>query len=270
MTTPHTIAIFGLGEAGSLFATDLSKLGIQVNAYDPADVGTPADIRRHAKPGDAVAGAEVVLALTGGADAATALSQAIDDIPKSALYADLSTNSAGTKKDLAATAEAHDLPFVDIAMMTTVPGNGLRTPALASGAGASRYVEIFGELGVPVEHVSDTPGDAATRKLLRSVMVKGLAALVIEAMRAGDKAGCRDWLWQNIAAAIRDADEAFVARLVNGTEKHAIRRLHEMEACASLLEELGVDPVLTRATAESLRRLPSEGIPNVPSDHDLS
>jgi 3-hydroxyisobutyrate dehydrogenase-like beta-hydroxyacid dehydrogenase len=264
MTTLHTIAIFGLGEAGSLFAADLSKLGIEVNAYDPADVETPANIQRHAKPSDAVAGAEVVLALTGGADAGTALSQAIDDIPKSALYADLSTDSAGTKKDLATTAEAHELQFVDIAMMTTVPGHGLRTPSLASGDGASRYVKIFGDLGVPVERVSDIPGDAATRKLLRSVMVKGLAALVIEAMRAGDKAGCREWLWEEMAQAISDADEAFVARLVNGTEKHAVRRLHEMEASAALLKELGVDPVMTRATVENLRRVPVEGVPDIP------
>lgn len=257
----QSIAIFGLGEAGSLFAADLAKLGLRVKAYDPADVGTPPGIQRHKAPADAVAGAEIVLALTGGADAQTALTQALDDIPKTALYADLSTNSAGAKKSLAHIAESAQLQFVDIALMTTVPGNGLYTPALAAGEGAQRYVEIFGGIGAPVERVSDAPGDAAIRKLLRSVVVKGLAALVIEAMRAGDKAGCGDWLWDNLAKQITDADEAFVARLVRGTGKHAIRRLHEMEACVTLLEELGVDPLLTRATAENLRRVPAEGLP---------
>lgn len=261
-----TVAIFGLGEAGSLFAADLVKLGIRVNAYDPADVRTPTGIQRHDRPDLAVAGAEVVLAMTGGADAESAAKQALRDIPKSALYADLSTNSAGTKKLLAEIAAAADLPFADIALMTTVPGHGLRTPALASGDGASRFVEIFAGLGVPVEHVSDVAGDAAIRKLLRSVVVKGLAALVIEAMRAGEKAGCREWLWDNLAKAIGGADEAFVARLVNGTEKHATRRLHEMEACAALLGDLGVDPVMTGATAENLRRVPDDGVPEVPGE----
>lgn len=259
----RTVTIFGLGEAGSLFAVDLVNLGIHVDAYDPADVDTPPGVQRHDKPYDAVAEAEVVLALTGGADAETAIKQALDDIPKSALYADLSTNSAGAKKSLATTAKSAGLEFVDIAMMTTVPGHGLRTPSLASGDGASRYVEIFRDLDVPVERVSDVPGDAAIRKLLRSVVVKGLAALVIEAMRAGEKAGCGEWLWENLAKAITKADEDFVARLVNGTEKHAIRRLHEMEASATLLEELGVDPVLTRGTVENLRRVPAEGVPGV-------
>lgn len=257
------VAIFGLGEAGSLFAADLASLGIDVDAYDPADVDTPPGIQRHDKPNDAVSEADVVLALTGGADAETAIKQALDDIPKSALYADLSTNSAGTKNTLATTAKSAGLEFVDVAMMTTVPGHGLRTPSLASGDGASRYIEIFRDLGVPVERVSDVPGDAAIRKLLRSVVVKGLAALVIEAMRAGEQAGCEEWLWENLATAITKADQAFVARLVNGTEKHAVRRLHEMEASVALLEELGVDPLLTRATAENLRRVPVEGVPAV-------
>lgn len=260
-----TIVIFGLGEAGSLFAADLAILGVRVNAYDPADVGTPDNIRRHEAPVDAVAGAEVVLALTGGADAETALTQALDDIPKTALYADLSTNSQGTKKTLAAIAGDAQLQFVDVALLTTVPGRGLKTPAVAAGDGATRYVEIFNGLGVPVERVSDDPGDAALRKLLRSIVVKGLAAIVIEAMRAGERAGCRDWLWENLARQITDADEAFLARLLGGTEKHAIRRLHEMEACVSLLDELGVDPILTRATVENLRRVPEEGVPEPPA-----
>jgi 3-hydroxyisobutyrate dehydrogenase-like beta-hydroxyacid dehydrogenase len=149
--------------------------------------------------------------------------------------------------------------------MTTVPGNGLYTPALASGEAARQYADIFGALGVPVERVSDTPGDAAIRKLLRSVMVKGLAALVVEAMRAGERAGCSQWLWENLAGQIEKADAAFVARLVNGTGKHATRRLHEMQACAALLEELGVDPVMTGGTVESLRRVPAEGVPELPS-----
>lgn len=264
----QTVAIFGLGEAGSLFAEDLANLGIHVNAYDPADVDTPAGVERHATPQRAVAGAEAVLSLTGGADAPTALAQAIDDIPRSALYADLSTTSVGAKRSLAETARSHQLQFVDVALMTTVPGHGLKTPALAAGAGARRYVDMFGGLGVPVERVSDIAGDASQRKLLRSVMVKGLAAVVIEAMRAAERTGESDWLWSNLAEQITDADEALLVRLVRGTGKHAARRLHEMEACAAMLEDLDVDPVLTRATVDSLRRILDDGVPQIPVIED--
>ena len=75
-----------------------------------------------------------------------------------------------------------------------MPATGLATPALASGAGAERFAELFGPLGMPVEVVGATPGDAAGLKLLRSVFMKGIAAAAIEASRPparpGSKSAC--------------------------------------------------------------------------------
>src|SRR5207249_4385692 len=130
--------------------------------------------------------------------------------------------------------------------------------------GAHRFVEIFRPLGMPVEAVSEVAGAAATRKLLRSVAMKGLAATVIEAMRGAEKAGCAAWLWHNLNAEIMKADAAFLSRLVRGTQAHAERRLHEMEAAVSLLQELGVEPVMTKSTVENLRQVRRDGIPAVP------
>ena len=260
------ITVFGLGEAGSLISADLAASGIEVWAYDPAEVITPDGVKRFDKPEDAVLDADAVLGITAQADATEAISQAIHRINKSSLYADLSTSSAAVKRQLADIAAGHGIDFVDIALMTLVPGNGLRTPALAAGQGAERFVSIFKPLGMPVEAISDIPGDAATRKLLRSVMMKGLASLVIEAMRAGYAAGCEEWLWNNMAEQLTAADEKMMARLITGTGLHALRRLHEMEASLSLLQDLGVDPVMTRATVESHRQVLDQGVPDIP-DH---
>lgn len=258
------LAVFGLGEAGSLISADLAAAGQRVTGYDPADVNTPAGVTRAPTPFEAVRDADVVLGITAQADAPGALTQALNEIPGTALYADLSTSSAGVKRQLAEISAGRGLEFVDIALLTIVPGNGLRTPVLAAGPGAARFAAIFKPLGMPVEAISDIPGDAATRKLLRSVMMKGLAALVIEAMRAGHAAGCADWLWKNMADQITTADEKVLARLIKGTDIHAVRRLHEMEASRALLEELGVDAVMTRSTVESLRQVPDEGVPPIP------
>lgn len=256
--------VFGLGEAGSLFAADLVAAGITVAGFDPAPVATPDGINRTRTPEEAVIDTELVIALTAGADAMTALTQAIDDIPEEALYADLSTTSAAEKKALAGRAAERDLLFTDVALMATVPGHGLRTPALAAGPGAERYVELVTDLDVPVAAISGEAGDAATRKLLRSVMMKGLAALMIESMRAAEQAGCAEWLWTDLAKQFSAADGALLSRLVRGTLTHATRRLHEMEASEALLRELGQDPVMTRAIVESLMRVPSMGIPEIP------
>jgi 3-hydroxyisobutyrate dehydrogenase-like beta-hydroxyacid dehydrogenase len=262
---PVRITVFGLGEAGSGIAADLAAAGIPVNGYDPAPTPTPPGVLRFDDPRTAVVGADLVIALTAATDARTALTQALLQIPVNAIYADFSTNTAAAKQELAKLATSRGLPFVDVALMSTVPGKGLRTPALASGNGVVEFVRILGGHGMPVTRISEIPGDAAIRKLLRSVVIKGLAGTIIEAMRAAEQAGCADWLWSNLAEEITRADAAFLSRLVRGTGQHAARRLHEMEASRDLLVELGIDPVMTRATVENLRRVPEKGLPDIPA-----
>lgn len=249
------VTVFGLGEAGSLYAADLAAAGAEVHGFDPAPVDTPTGVVRHDDARFAVEGAEVVLALTAASDAPTALAQALDAIPPTAVYADCSTGSSGLKRELAETACGPGLAFVDVALMSPVPGSGMRTPALASGDGARRFVDLMAPLGMTVAYDGEEPGRAAARKLLRSVVMKGFAALIVESMEAAHAAGLADETWENLVQQFTDADEALLRRLVAGTAPHALRRLHEMEASAQLLHELGVDPLMTRSTVESLRRI---------------
>jgi 3-hydroxyisobutyrate dehydrogenase-like beta-hydroxyacid dehydrogenase len=260
------ICVFGLGEAGSVLAADLAAAGASVAGYDPAPVPTPPGVERHEDPCAAATGAGTVLAVTAAADAAGALAQALDAIPRGAAYADLATAAAGLKRSLAATAAAAGLDFADVALMAPVAGTGLRTPALASGPGAARVVAVLGPFGMPVEHAGDEPGVAAARKLLRSVVVKGLTAAVMESLRAAEAAGLVEETWDNVVAQLTAADEAFVRRLVAGTGRHAARRVHEMEAAAEMLRELGVEPTMTEATAAHLRAVAADAatVPNLP------
>jgi len=261
----HRVAVLGLGEAGSLFAADLVSAGVEVVAFDPADVVTPAGVRRVEDPAHAVAGADLVLALTAAADAPQALAQSLEAIPTDTVYADLSTSAAQAKQSLAATAAERGLRFVDVALMAIVPGSGLRTPSAAAGTGAVTYAAMLAPLGGDVDVISERAGDAATRKLLRSVFMKGLAAVVIEALRAGEAAGLERWLWGNVVDELTAAGLPMISRMVQGTGPHALRRLHEMEASAELLTELGVEPVMTTSTCESLRRILRDGVPTIPS-----
>ncbi|MFP3902460.1 MAG: DUF1932 domain-containing protein, partial [Acidimicrobiia bacterium] len=150
--------------------------------------------------------------------------------------------------------------------MAPVPGTGLRAPALASGPAAGDLVALLAPLGMPVEHAGGEPGRAATRKLLRSVVAKGLAALVIESLLAAEAAGLADETWENVTGLLASADEALVRRLVAGTGVHAPRRVDEMEAAAELLADLGVEPTMTWATLAQLRRIAGDpgGLPEPP------
>ncbi len=256
-----TITVFGLGEAGSLIAADLAAAGASVHGFDPADVDTPPGVERHDDPKTAVRGADLVMAVTAAADAQAAIAQAWDVIGRGTLYADLSTAPPSLKEDLNDTATLRGLPFADVALMAPVPGKGLATPSLASGPGAEAYAEMMKPLGASVEVVGDEPGVAAMRKLIRSVFMKGLAAVLMEASTMADAAGETDWYWEHIGQTVSDADVDLLRRLVASTEVHYVRRRKEMEAAAQLLEILEVDPVMTRATVETLRGLDTGQVP---------
>ena len=78
------IAVFGLGEAGSLIAADLVSAGVSICGYDPAPVKTPPGVARFDNPIDAVKNADVVMGITAQADAEHALRQALEAIPATA------------------------------------------------------------------------------------------------------------------------------------------------------------------------------------------
>ncbi len=200
----------------------------------------------------AVSGSTVVLALTTASTALAAAESALPSLRAGAIYADLNTTSPALKQDVAARVAGAGARFADVALLGPVPARGLGTPALASGPGAQGFADVFGPLGMPVEVVSDRPGDAATRKLLRSVFVKGLAASALESLRAAESAGHATWLEGEIAAII---GEPLLERFIEGSRRHAVRRVDEMEAARELLLELGVEPRIAAASAGVLAEL---------------
>lgn len=269
------ICIFGLGEAGSLLSADLVAAGADVNGFDPAETGTPDGVERFVHPALAVRNADLVLSVTGGAEAKLAMLQSLDAIRSDALYADFSTASPSLKNELAAIAGKRELEFADVALMSSVPGQGLGTPALVAGSGAVRCASLINDLGGRMEPIDGPPGAAAAKKLLRSVMIKGTAAVLIESLEAGAAIDDIEWLWENLAAEITSADRSWLRRLVAGSKTHAQRRIHEMEAAEDMLDGLSVPAPMTRATIESLNRLldtdpPELPFPPVPVDLESS
>jgi 3-hydroxyisobutyrate dehydrogenase-like beta-hydroxyacid dehydrogenase len=241
------VAVLGLGEAGGRIAADLAVAGCVVRGWDPAR--RPAEMATATSAREAVRGADVVLSINAAGVALAAAAGVADALAGDALYADLNTASPQLKQELAA---ALPVQFVDVALVGVVPATGLRTPALASGAGAERFAELFRPLGMPVDVIGPHPGDAAGLKLLRSVFMKGLAAAAIETLEAARAAGAEDRLHADLAAVI---GEPLLERLLSGSRAHAGRRVEEMTAAAAYVEELGVTPRVASAAAEWLRQL---------------
>jgi 3-hydroxyisobutyrate dehydrogenase-like beta-hydroxyacid dehydrogenase len=251
---PLCVAVLGLGEAGTAIAADLRDAGAAVRTYDPV-AGSPDGVTACPTEASAVTGADVVLSVNSAGAATEVLRAGRSAASAGTVWADLNTSAAALKQHLAGLCAEVGLAFADVALMAPVPGRGLATPALASGPGAARYAKLLGPLGAQVEVLDGPPGAAATRKLLRSVFLKGMAAALVEALAAARAAGCEDWLRENIVAELTAADARTVDRLETGTYRHAGRRVAEVAASADLLNELGVPPRVTAATLEWLDEL---------------
>jgi 3-hydroxyisobutyrate dehydrogenase-like beta-hydroxyacid dehydrogenase len=247
------VAVLGLGEAGGEIARDLVAAGADVRGYDPK-VTPPDTVVARADEADAVRDAELVLSANSSHDALTALVHARRGLRTGTVWADLNTASPGVKVSLVEAA-GPDVAVVDVALMSPVPGRGLRTPMLVSGEAAERYAALMGPLGAEVTVQPGPAGAAISRKLLRSVFYKGLAAAVVEALEGAEAAGCADWLAANIAGELAGFDETALDRLVDGTHRHARRRADEMAAAAEQLRELGVEPRAATAAHDLLASL---------------
>jgi 3-hydroxyisobutyrate dehydrogenase-like beta-hydroxyacid dehydrogenase len=256
---PLTVALLGLGEAGSVLAGDLVAAGASVRGFDPVNAGDIAGLDRADDPRAAVDGSDVVLSVTAASAAIEAAGSASDGLRAGQVYADLNSSGAALKRAVAEVVAPTGAQFADVALMGVVPRDGLRTPALVSGPGARAFAERLGPLGMPVEVLGEEPGAAATRKLLRSVFMKGLAASCLESLRAARAAGCEDWMRQEIVGVLERADEALLERLVAGSAQHATRRIGEVADARELLAELGIEPRVTQAAGGWLGQLEREG-----------
>jgi 3-hydroxyisobutyrate dehydrogenase-like beta-hydroxyacid dehydrogenase len=260
MSPQGTVAVLGLGEAGSRIAAGLVAAGAVVRGYDPR-VGAPAGVHDAADAAEACRGAGLVLSVNSSADALDALAQGLPGCAAGTLWADLNT-AAPALKEAVSRAAGDRAAVVDVALMAPVPGRGLHTPMKASGPAAESLAEALRAYGANVEVVDGPVGAAATHKLLRSVFYKGLAAAVIEALEAARAAGLHEWLSENIMDELTRSDASTLDRLVHGSRTHAVRRVHEMEAAAQLLDDLGVPARVARASRDWLTDLAAAPSPS--------
>jgi 3-hydroxyisobutyrate dehydrogenase-like beta-hydroxyacid dehydrogenase len=219
-----TVAVLGLGEAGALLARDLVRGGAVVRGWDPDFHGDLSEIPRAASAAAAIDGADIVISVNWATVAADVAREALPHLHRGMIYADHNTSGPKLKEELAAIV-------------------------------APTFYRMF---GTPVGFIGTKPGEANARKLCRSVFFKGMSSSIYEALEAARAVGVEGWLRSDITRTLVEADASTLDRIVDGTEKHAVRRGHEMRDAEAMLRELGTAATMVTATAESLERIASE------------
>ncbi|MGK0722275.1 DUF1932 domain-containing protein [Leucobacter sp. W1478] len=242
--------VLGLGEAGSIYARGLRDAGYEVVGFDPFTTLSETGVRQETDLAAATAGVDLTLSIVGARAAQAVADSAMPLLHAGSIYADLNTGSPELKAEIAALAEKTGVLFADVAVLAPVPRAGVRTPLLASGTGATALGEALAAASVPIEVISERAGDAAARKLLRSVFMKGLAGVILEAVGAAEKVGADGWLRDQIAAEFSGDSPALIQRLLDGSRVHAARRAHEVEDARDFLESLDQPSFVTQAARQ--------------------
>ena len=248
------LTIFGLGEAGGRYATDLAAAGHTVRGFDPGVASAPPGVLLATELEVALSDPELILVLTPSSLSATLVSQSLPHLTHPVVWADFTSGSPQLMAEIGARFVGTSALFADVAVLGPVPLKGAQTDLLTSGPGATVVKTVFEKLGAFVELLETGPGDATARKLLRSVFMKSIATVVIEALDAGRASGCESWVRGQIEAQLTNGD-VMVDRFVVGSRLHAKRRAHEMKDAVAYLDTLGVARDMSAASWATLTRL---------------
>lgn len=254
------VAILGLGEVGRIYGAALAEAGHRVTGFDPYLHESPAGVEVADTLEKAVEGARIVVVLTAASASRSVAESAAGALAPDAVYADFTSSGPLEKRELATVFEGReDVRLVDVAILGPVISLGTATPLMAAGPAGEAVAELMRPLGASVEVVGGDLGDAMAHKLLRSVFMKGLASVVVEAVGAGRGAGMEEWVRGQIAGVLAGDGQAVIDRFLTGTAKHAARRAAEMRSTSAYLAGMGVPAEMTDASMRALERMADDG-----------
>lgn len=260
---PVRIGLIGHGEVGHIFSAGLRALpGVQqVSAWDTVFAEATGGLARRSRAQDAgVQACASLQALCRDSDlviSAVTASNTLAVAREAAAYMrcgqtflDLNSASPATKQQAAAAVQAAGADYVEAGVMTSVPPYGIRVPMLLGGAQAAALATRLQSWGMDARVVSEQIGVASAIKMCRSVMIKGLEALVIESYTTARAYGVEDHVLPTLQETFPSIDWSeqgayFFSRVV----QHGKRRAEEMRESARTVREAGFEPIMAAAIA---------------------
>lgn len=261
------IAFIGFGEAARAFlagwrsepgfAAEIVAYDIKTDSMDPAVVAAKradyaADgVIAAASPSEAVAGAGLVFSTVTADQAHSAALSVVDHLAPGAFVFDCNSCAPQMKVQSAEKIDAVGGRYVDVAVMAPVHPRLHHTPLLISGPHAVPAAPVLGRLAMEPEIQPGPVGASSSIKMVRSIMIKGLEALVCECVLAGRLAGV-DAI---VLATLEDTFPGFdwpkrAAYMMERVMTHGIRRAAELREVALTVDLLGLDGRMARATVD--------------------
>ena len=258
-----SVGFIGFGEAGSTIARGLRSAGVdRIFAYDikrhTPDFG-PRILARAAEaqttlvesPAALAAACDIILSTVTSSSSLDAAKQTVAFLASRHTYADLNSVSPALKQEIDRLVRASGASFVEVAVMAPVQPYGHTVPMLLGGAGANAFAETMRPFGMRMDVLEGANvGSAAAVKMCRSIVVKGLEALLFECVMAATKFDADGLVFASLRETWPGIDWKKLADYTSGrVVVHGERRAREMEEVAETLKAIGIDPIMAEATA---------------------
>ena len=272
------VGLIGYGEVGKIFSNGLKAKGLNwVGAWDVifGDAMFGGAQRLHAQAHGVIACESarhlclkanlIISAVT--ASNTLAVAQEIERfIRPGTVFLDLNSASPATKLAASRVIEGAGAQYVEAGVMTSVPPYGIAVPMLLGGRHAARVADRLRPHGLNLTPVSDKIGIASATKMARSIMIKGMEALVIESYATARKYGVEDAMLETMKETFPGIDwdkqgAYFFSRVV----QHGKRRAEEMREAANTVSDAGFPPLMATAIADkhdAIAELAREGVFN--------
>ena len=264
---PHNIGaigVIGYGEVGKIFSAGLrGKSGVaSVSAWDLKFANAASQAAEHAHAAHAgveaqasmqalCAAGDLIISAVTASNTLMVAEEAARHIRAGSVFLDLNSASPGTKQQAAALIDAAGAHYVEAGVMTSVPPYGIRVPMLLGGAHAATLAGRLVDWGMDAKAVSDQLGVASAIKMCRSVMIKGLEALVIESYATARAFGVEDHVLPTLAETFPSIDwQKQGAYFFMRVAQHGKRRAEEMREAAHTVSEAGFTPFMAAAIAD--------------------
>jgi 3-hydroxyisobutyrate dehydrogenase len=255
--TNASIALIGYGEVGTIFARALKEKGARtIRAFDTKYASRalpPQDGNAEvcASAAEAVSGAGLIFSAVTAAETLNAARSAAASIGEGAFFVDLNSASPGTKREAANSIDAAGGRYVEAAVMSSVPPHGLRVPMLLGGAHAADFLAFAAPLNLSARVYDTEIGRASAVKLCRSVLTKGIEALLTESLMAARHYGVVGDVLASLSDMLPLPDWTKTANyMVSRTVLHGRRRAEEMREAARTVAEAGLEPLMSERIAD--------------------
>jgi len=256
------IALIGHGEVGQTLAADLGSARVSdISVWDclfpiPTSAPTRAarasgHVRIASSMADALVGRTVIISAVTAANCIPAAREAAASMPSGAYYFDLNSVAPATKRAAAAAIEVSGGRYIEAAVMSPIAPRRIASPVLIGGPHADSFAPLAHTIGFTGVRVFDMRlGGASAAKMCRSVMMKGLEALLTEGLLAARHHGVEAAVLESLHDLLPAADwERIADYMISRSQQHGRRRAEEMREAALAVGEAGIEPLMSLACA---------------------